>query len=404
MVFTGWEELRGLFPALKYFKAFLNTASEGLAPVGVLKALTYFADVLSTHDLRLNEVLESMVDEARGEVAKLVGGGVDEVAFTVQTTDGLKRVLSSLNVGRGDVVVSVDLEFPTVSSLIKSLCSVRGCVPRVVEGFGRYDVGFFEEVIDDRTKAVVVSSVNWVSGWRLDLRRLSKVVHDRGALLVVDGVQHVGALKLDVRYEGVDALCVGGEKWLLNPYLGSGFMYVRRELIEDLDVGVYGILNREPPPSGWSSYWPDPSKDPWSLPEVSKTAVRFEWGGGRPYPQVLTLYEAVKLINSVGIESIEARVLELRGYLIKRLVEEGYEVLHHVEDRRAWSGITLVKTGLPQDKELELVRRLVRMGVVVSYRGARNFSGVRVSTHFYNDFNDVEEFVKALNEEKVKLS
>jgi len=57
------------------------------------------------------------------------------------------------------------------------------------------------------------------------------VVHEYGALLVVDEVQHVGALGIDVRSESVDVLCVGGEKWMMNPYIGTGFAYVRREVL-----------------------------------------------------------------------------------------------------------------------------------------------------------------------------
>lgn len=101
-----------------------------------------------------------------------------------------------------------------------------------------------------------------MTGWRANLRELSKLVHEVGAILIADAVQHVGAIKLDAKYEGVDVICSGGEKRLSNTFIGSGFFYVSNRIIGELDPGIYELKNAEPPTGGWSSYWPDPGKDP----------------------------------------------------------------------------------------------------------------------------------------------
>ncbi|WP_048163383.1 hypothetical protein [Thermogladius calderae] len=88
----------------------------------------------------------------------------------------------------------------------------------------------------------------------------------------------MGALRPDADKGGVDVLCAGGEKWMLNPHVGSGFTHISKELLEGLNPAPYGILNSEEPGSGWSGYWPDPGKDVWS-PPVSKSVSKFEWGG-----------------------------------------------------------------------------------------------------------------------------
>lgn len=393
------SSVRELFPALSRFRAYLNTASVGLMPSNVHKLLNDLTNLIA-QESGVEEFLEDYVTRGRRELANLVGAEPREICFTVQTTEGLKNVLRSLELGHGDTVVGFDLDFPTITSLIESLCRVRGCGVRVVEGGGVYDAEGLRRVMDDSVRAVVVSSVQWISGWRVDLREIADVVHEYDATLIVDGVQHVGALSIDVRKEGVDALCVGGEKWMLNPYVGSGFMYVRTELLDRLNPYPYGILNREEPEGGWSGYWPDPYKEVWLLPPVSRNALKFEWGGGRPYMLIAALYEAARLINTVGVRNIEEHVMSVKKYLHERLLSEGYTIYGYSEDRKHWSGITLINTGLSKKEEYEVVKALNERGVAVSHRGASGISGIRVSTHFYNTRDDVETFLDELKKFK----
>lgn len=388
------EDIRELFPAISKFRAYLDTASVGLVPRTVHKALVDVLDVLASEPL-IEELVDSYVSHARSEIANLINASPEEIAFTTRTTEGLKNVLRSMNVGPGDTVVAVDMDFPTVTSLVESLCRVRGCRVRVVKGKGVYTTEDLRKAIDNDVKLVVISSVQWISGWKVDLKELSNEVHNRGATIVVDGVQHVGALSLDVRAEGVDVLCVGGEKWMLNPYIGTGFMYIRRELLENLEPYPYGIRNRETPAGGWGAYWVDPNKGPWTLPPVAKNAQKFEWGGGLNL-FVVALLESARTINRLGVGSIENRVLELKNYLCDRLLSEGFTIYGYAENRKHWSGITLVKTGLSYDKEIELVESLREKKVVVSRRGALGVSGVRVSTHFYNSKEDIDIFIEEL--------
>jgi selenocysteine lyase/cysteine desulfurase len=75
----------------------------------------------------------------------------------------------------------------------------------------------------------------------VDLERLSAATRKSGAYLVVDAIQAVGQLPVDVSRVEVDLLACGAQKWLLSPW-GSGFVYVRRELIARLDPVITGWL------------------------------------------------------------------------------------------------------------------------------------------------------------------
>lgn len=394
---TSLIKFRKDFPGIKKFKAYLNTASEGLTPKQVTDYLINVLMELTNPYPGIEEELDYIVKNARYEIAKLIGAKHEEIAFTIQTTDGLKRVLSGLRIGPRDNIVSVDLEFPTIATLLTTLCRSRGCEIRVVNGNGIYDLDDFRKFIDENTKAVVLSSVQWITGWRLGIRDIGELVHEAGAVLIVDGVQHVGALQINVKKENIDVLCAGGEKWLLNPYIGSGFMYVTKELIDEFDIGIYGLHNTIEPEGGWTNYWPDPNKEIWEIRDVSSDASKFEWGGGKPYLLIAALMKSVEYINKLGIDAIENKIMSLKRYLINEVYRNGLSIIGYNDDHRTWSGITLISTGLNPKKELNIVENLRKEGIIVSYRGASGISGIRVSTHFYNSREDIDVFIKSLS-------
>jgi selenocysteine lyase/cysteine desulfurase len=98
----------------------------------------------------------------------------------------------------------------------------------------------------------------------------------------------------------------------------------------------------------------------------------------------------VKLIAEVGIENIQARILELNRKLTTRCTENGWKVLSPVANEGARSGETLIQVEHPAD----VVRALFRRSVVVTEKP----EGIRAATHFFNDEDDIERLVSGLNE------
>jgi selenocysteine lyase/cysteine desulfurase len=94
---------------------------------------------------------------------------------------------------------------------------------------------------DRRVRAVAVSWVGFASGYRVNLEVLGRECRSRGIFLAVDGIQGLGALELDLGHLNVDIFANGCQKWLLSPW-GTGFVYVRRELITTLTPVNVGWL------------------------------------------------------------------------------------------------------------------------------------------------------------------
>jgi selenocysteine lyase/cysteine desulfurase len=224
-----------------------------------------------------------------------------------------------------------------------------------------------------------VSHVEYGNGFRNELRALSDIAHKHGAYLIVDAIQSVGAVQVDVRRNDVDFLATACYKWLLSPP-GCGYLYVRRELIEEF----------EPPFVGWASvkqevfdtvdFW-----DVWNL-DLSPTASRFEVGSPS-FISFLGAAEAMKIILEFGIENVEKRIIALTDHLIDAVKDLGLK-LQTPEERQHRSGIVNFKV----DKPAEVVQSLSKRGIVVSARA----NGIRVSPHFYNTKEEIDKLMEEI--------
>src|SRR5439155_14976271 len=170
------------------------------------------------------ERLQSNAAALRERLAAAYRCSPEDVALTRSTTDGVATVMSSLRLGRGDEVLTSDVEHPGL------LAPLEGARRR--QGF---DVRFvpFDELAGEvrrSTKLVACSHVSWADGRLAD----SDALRATGVPVLFDGAQGLGAVPLDVPALGCDFYAASGQKWLCGPD-GSGSLYVRREVAETLD-------------------------------------------------------------------------------------------------------------------------------------------------------------------------
>ncbi|MEM2136938.1 MAG: aminotransferase class V-fold PLP-dependent enzyme [Candidatus Methanomethylicia archaeon] len=387
------------FSALSRYKAYLNTAAQGLIPKTTSEALRKFIE--RTEMDEWEEMAKEVDEPTRGEIAKLIGCSEDEVSYSVQTTDGFRRIILSIKPKLNGNVVGIDLEFPSISLALKALSERNKSEVRIAKHKdGRYEISQFEKLIDENTYAVVFSSVVWVNGFMMPIKKISEIAHEKGALVIVDGIQHVGAVSIDVKRVGIDAMAVGGEKWLLNNVIGSGFIYVNHEIMEYLEPPTQTLLNFQEPEVGWSKWWTLIDKDPWKPLKPSKTAMKLDWGGGKPYILIEALKSSVKYINNIGIQRIERHNKMLKRRIVERAMENGFKILGYVEDEDEWSSITTINLGKGYEEEMNIVKELRGEGIQVSYRGSSGIGGIRISPHLYNDENDVEMLFSKIESKK----
>ena len=367
------------FPALAEL-TYLNTASIGLIPEPVQRQAEEFDRALAVRgSAAFDEEAEVAVFEGtRASAAKLIGAQPDEVAITASATLALGQIAWFLRPGKGENVVSVDLEFPSSTYPWFRVAEETGAEVRLVQrrddplGLSLDDV---VTLVDDRTRVLCISHVQYATGHRFDPAQLAALAHDHGALLVLDASQSAGAVPLDVRADDVDFLVATSYKWLCSS-IGAGICYIRRELVESF----------RPPFVGWKS-----AVEPYDLDAAdmrlppSARKLEFSTSG---YGAGIALGAAIEYMLALGIERILAHDLALAMRLREGLEELGAEILTPREDDRRIGIVTARFAG--RDGE-EVAARLNERGIVVSPR----FGSTRYSVHVFNHEEDVDRALEA---------
>ena len=370
------DQARALFPTTQTH-AFLNHAAVAPFSKPVAEAMQrIIAGRLDPGAIGCAEEKDPTT-YARQSIACLLGADEAEICLTRNTSHGLNIVAAGLPWRPGDNLVTAETEFPANVYPWKNLERKGVQVRFAVARDNRILVDDIAGLMDDRTRLVAISFVEFATGFRNDLAALAGVCHARGALLCVDGVQGVGGLPLDVRQVPLDFLAVSGHKWLMGP-MGIGFLFIRRPHISRLDAAM----------AGWLGTTDTEEYFRYDLP-WRDDARRFEEGSLNVIGAA-GLAAAIELLLSAGIEPIEQRIMALTDRLIEGLRRRGYQVISPVAHPSERSGIVSFQHG--QHDAAQLERCLTEARVVISRRS----TFIRVSPHFYNNEDDIDRLLSAL--------
>ncbi len=310
-------------------------------------------------------------ERARERAAALLGVRTDEVAFIPSTSDGVNMVAGSIDWRPGDNVVLETIEFPSdvYPWLLRRDQGVE--VRFVGEGF---DVapGALEAAIDERTRVVAVSHVSYLTGLRHDLRSIAEAAHRVGAILSVDASHALGVVPVEARLADFVFSCC--YKWQLG-CTGIAVGFWNRERQPDWAPRVAGWMSAKPAPGELRRTSFEPRDD----------AMRMTLGNPS-LPGAYVVDNGFKYLLDVGVERIEAHVLELTGRLREGLAELGLEVLTPAEPERRAGNVCIARADGPA-----FLRGLAESGVLVWEADGR----VRYSVHLYNDGDDVERALDA---------
>jgi selenocysteine lyase/cysteine desulfurase len=301
----------------------------------------------------------------------------DDIALLKNTSEALSVVAHGLDWRAGDNIVTSDEEFPSNRIVWESLAG-RGVRLREAGLHGTDPEQALLNLVDERTRVLAVSSVQYAGGLRLDLMRLGAACRARGILFCIDAIQSLGAVPVDVQAVQADFLAADGHKWLLGPE-GAALFYCRAEWRERLRLHQYGwhMVER----AG------DFDRREW---QPARSARRFECGS----PNMLgihALHASLSLLLEVGMDTVARRVLDNAGYLLEALISlPQLEVLTPVAEARH-AGIVTFRHR--QADAAALWQYLDAHGVVCAARGG----GVRFSPHFYTKKEDVEKVVKLVS-------
>lgn len=316
----------------------------------------------------------------RERIAKMLNAsGGDDIALLKNTTEGICTVANGIDWREGDNLVTPESEFLS-NQLAWEALSIHGVEIRKVQIFNTDDPeSALLNAMDDRTRVLSISSVQWDSGLRLNLKKLGQACKGSNALFFVDAIQQFGALRIDVTACHIDALAAGAHKWQMGPE-GIALFYCAEELRQRLKLSQLGWRMMDAP-----------YRFERSAHEASSSARRYETGTPNTMGQA-ALYASLGLLCDVGLENVEQKVLENTGKLISLLGDRAaINFQSPVELSRRSGIVSFTVDGINPD---ELKRALAKLKVYVAVRG----SALRLSPHFYQAGRRLDPLLNALND------
>jgi selenocysteine lyase/cysteine desulfurase len=324
-----------------------------------------------------------------------MGCDVGEVAITGNTTDGLNVACSLLNAD----AVALEDEFSSAPiAWMQARHTVHFVTATEVEAHCGDILGALESKLrtTPAAKVLLLSSVSYMDGHRIDIQRAGEMCERCGVDLVVDGSQSLGAEPLNLSSCKVAFFCAASYKWLCaGP--GLGILYASSSVLQRMEPGAA-------PAAGWFGQAID-GRNFELNPHVD--AQRFHYG--TPNLTILAaLCASLQLIDEVGgTSAIAARNLELSTYLRDSLQSRGFELIGAFgvpttagtpgADQQS-SHITGVAIAFCDDPKVVASQLQTQHRVSVTAKDRHGVRGLRVACHIYNTVEDIDTFVRSLAE------
>ena len=347
-----FEEGRALFPALQRV-AYLNAGSMGPLATRTVDAMQAELSRQLEEGRGGLPFFERMVElrkEVRAQLAGLLSVPAESVTLATSTTEACNIVLSGLELGPADEVLTSDSEhFGLLGAVHASGATVRVAPEDAIV-----------DAVTNRTKLIAISHVSWVTGNSLDPARVKA---ETGLPVLVDGAQSVGAIPVDA--EPFDYYTVSCQKWLCGPD-STGGLYVR-------DPKALGVA--------WPSYFSQESHERDGSFTPSPGAARFD-------PAWIPPAALKGLLTAIGIapEWRFERIGELAALCRDQLAER-FEVV----TRPGQAGLVSFR---PEEDAEAVSARLYEAGVIVRFIPGREV--VRVSSGWWTSPDDLDRFFQAL--------
>lgn len=335
-----------------------------------------------------NDDYLNALDNARQQLAALLGAKKGNIAFFQSTSAAISQVAFAIPLQPGDEVLMWDIEYASNFYPWDAACRQAGAkLVKVPSGLhGETLVDRILTSLSSRTKVVSISWVQFEQGGITDIGLLCSVCRKLGVVTVIDAIQGVGLFPIDFSKLRADVLCGGSHKWLTSP-VGTGWICIDEELACSLaprSVGAYTYGTCDDPVSAHCM--------------IKNDALRFE-SGSKQVLDIIGLGASAALIKQTGLHLIQREAETLATELRHGLLECGYEIppVHGIDlngkQKQHGAIISVRPTQRSPFTSVEEITRELR-GAQISY--ALRGKGVRLSPAAFNSKSDIERCLSVL--------
>jgi len=367
------KKFRDLFPITEN-KIYVNHASSSPFSIKIKEALNDHIQLRATDPDTAWKNMFQTSQKLRSLFSGIIkADSTDRIAYTQNTTHGLNIIASGLDWKKGDEILIPDNEFPANVYPYKNLERQGVDINFLPTPEGGITPKILRSSINSNTKLLSLSFVEFLSGYKHDLKSIGQICKENDVIFIVDSIQGLGAIPIDVQKYHIDGLANGGHKWLMSP-TGIGFLYLTKQLqnkITQSQLGWSGL-------NDFSNFL-DYNRS------IKASAKRYELGTLN-FDGLIGAHTAISLLQNIGINNIYSHLKQLTTYCLRELKKIGMNI-HTNDEIEHRSGII---TFYKDNDSKNLFKYLKGNEVVCSFRHKM----IRISPHFYNNREEIDRIIQ----------
>ena len=373
---------------------YFDNAATTQKPKSVIDALSHY---YALDNANIHRGLHALAERAttayeltRTKIKEFINApSSDQIILTAGTTGSINLVAQTFgraNFSKGDKILISNLEHQSNIVPWQMIAEEKGAIIEVipVDERGVLDLEAFRNLLDASVKLVAVNHVSNAIGTINPIAEMIQLAHAHGAKVMIDGAQSIAHLDIDVQALDIDFFAFSAHK-LFGP-TGVGVLYGKRELLESM-----------PPYQGGGEMIKEVSFEGTTYNELP-----YKFEAGTPnIADVIALSAAIDYVNALSKEALFTQELALLAYATEQLSTiPGLKIIGTAPDKIAV--ISFVIDGIhPQDLGVLLDKFgiAIRTGHHCVQPLMKRFGlpgTCRASFAFYNTFEEIDLFVKAL--------
>lgn len=367
----------------------LNNAGSALPPQPVLEAVQkHLAREAAIGGYEAAAEAIDAQNHAYDAIAGLINAGSDEIALIENATRAWDMAFYAMSFSPGDRILTARAEYASNYVAFLQMAKRTGAVIEVVpsDNTGALDATALERMVDARVKLIAITHIPTNGGLVNPAEAVGRIARANGIPYLLDACQSVGQMPVDVEAIGCDMLSATGRKFLRAPR-GTGFLYVRRSMLERLDPPMIDLHAATWTAPDQYTLRPDAKRfENWE----SFIAGRIGLGIACDYARAIGL-EAIRDRSTALAERLRAGLRDIRGAAVQDLGAVRSAIVTFTLDRMAPPAI---KAALGGKKINVSVSGLTSTRLDMSARGLEQV--VRASPHYYNTEAEIDRTLEAI--------
>ncbi len=375
--------------------SYLDSAAMALKPDCVINSVDNYYRKYGCNVHRgvyeLSYEATELYENARKTIAEFLNADIEEIIFTRGTTSSLNLVASSYSsfINEGDEIITTELEHHSSHMPWFNVAKKKKAIIKYVSlnNDNRITLEEFKKVLTKNTKVVAITYVSNVMGFITPLKEIIKLAHEYNAKVIVDAAQAVPHMNVDVKDLDCDFLAFSGHK-ICGP-TGIGVLYGKKELLNMMDPIEFG----------------GDMADEVDMDNQTYKTIPYKFEAGTPIiAGAIGMAEAIKYVSNIGLSNINIYEYELKQKATNELSKiDGITIYN----KTAETGIIAFNIDGVHPHDAASVfdnnNVCIRAGhhcaqLITKHLGV--LGTIRASFYFYNDMNDVNNFIKAVKEAK----